>query len=378
MSTTFEYTTARIKELQVLTGTNAAGRAVVQGLTLNDEPLVPTDRFWHSLHLRFGFTSNIFKYFSHAEVFGRISERAGDDELRLCIERDGDGVGRLQAVTNPRQAVMRHADLMAILARYGAEEVTYSRGVVTSRHNPRTSGTFQVAGDGFKNKFILDTPIDGYGKPSVYLSLLRLICSNGAIGYSSAFRSEINVGKGDDGVHFALTRVLEGFNNDDGFAALRQRFESGSRSWASVNETNKLYKLLARLHNLNQINRGGVMRDHGDDRELGGQPMFKAFHQMTGDLADVYGLANLDALSVKRQRTLPTKCKVYDLLNFASEVATHHANEVGGRTVQAYIGDLISNEYDLEGTADHFGSWRDFFIGSEAAATTMASLNRRG
>src|SRR5262249_28352394 len=155
---------------------------------------------------------------------------------------------------------------------------------------------------------------------------------------------------------------LEGFNNEDGFAALRQRFESSSRSWASVNETNKLYKLLARLHNTNQVHRGSVMQDHGNDSELSGQPIFKAFHQMVGDLAEVYGRANMDALSVKRQRTLPTKCKVYDLLNFASEVATHHANEVGGRTVQAYIGDLISNEYDLEGTADHFDSWRDFFI----------------
>ncbi len=379
MSQQFEYQTARIKELQVVTGTNNAGRQVVHNLTLRDEALVPTDRFWHSLHLRFGFTSNIFKYFSHAEVFNRISEKAGDDLLRLCIERDDQGVGRLQAVTSPRQAVMKHDDLIALLTRYGAEEITYSRGVVTSRHSPRTSGTFQVAGDGFKNKFILDTPIDGYGKPSVYLSLLRLICSNGAIGYSPAFRSEMNVGKGDDGVHFALTRVLEGFNNEDGFAALRQRFESGSRSWASVNETNKLYKLLARLHNLNQVRKNGVLQDHGGDgaSELAGLPIFKAFHQMTGDLADVYGLANMDALSVKRQRTLPTKAKVYDLLNFASEIATHHANEIGGRTVQAYIGDLISNEYDLEGTADHFSSWRDFFISNEAAASTMASMNKR-
>lgn len=69
---------------------------------------------------------------------------------------------------------------------------------------------------------------------------------------------------------------------------------------------------------------------------------------------------------------------MYDLLNFASEVATHHANEVGGRTVQAYIGDLISNEYDLEGTADHFSNWKDFFISSDATASTMASLNKRG
>jgi hypothetical protein len=98
---------------------------------------------------------------------------------------------------------------------------------------------------------------------------------------------------------------------------------------------------------------------------------------MTGDLTRIYGLANLDSLSVKRQRTLPSACKVYDLLNFASEVSTHHATNMGNRKVQAYIGDLISGEYDLEGTADQFSDWRDFFVGSDKSASTLADLNRR-
>ena len=46
--------------------------------------------------------------------------------------------------------------------------------------------------------------------------------------------------------------------------------------------------------------------------------------------------------------------------------------------MQAYIGDLISGEYDLEGTVDQFSDWRDFFIGNGATAETLADLNRRG
>jgi hypothetical protein len=46
--------------------------------------------------------------------------------------------------------------------------------------------------------------------------------------------------------------------------------------------------------------------------------------------------------------------------------------------VQAYIGELISGEYDLEDTVDQFSDWRDFFIGSGATADTMADLIRRG
>ena len=83
-----------------------------------------------------------------------------------------------------------------------------------------------MSGDSFQNKFIIETPIDGYGRPSVYLSMLRLICSNGMVGYSPTFRSELATGKGENGVSFVLERVLEGFNNEDGYAALRQRFES--------------------------------------------------------------------------------------------------------------------------------------------------------
>jgi len=102
-----------------------------------------------------------------------------------------------------------------------------------------------------------------------------------------------------------------------------------------------------------------------------------SFHRMTGDLTRLYGLANLDALSVKRQRTLPTKAKVYDLLNFASEVATHHTTPAGSRALHAIVGDLLSAEYDLEGTGDHFDDWKDFFVASEATTSTLAEMQRK-
>ena len=379
MSKRFEYGVVRVKDLAVRTTVDKKGQRHVHEVLLDDEPVRPTKRFWNSLHMRFGFTSNIFRYFSHEEVFNRISEVAPNDRLRWCLERDADGGGRLLAVTSPAAALMPHDELLGLLGRYGAGDVKYAHGVVSSRHAPRCGGVFQVAGDGFQNKFVLDTPIDGFGRPSVYLSLLRLVCSNGAVGYSPTFRSELSVGKGDDGVLFALTRVLDGFNNEDGYAALRQRFESAARSWASVHEVNRLYKALTRLHNAGAVEAAPLAARGGDGAaEDDASPLFAAFHRMTGDLQRIYGIANMNALSVKRQRTLPAACKVYDLLNFASEVATHHASDVGGRMMQAYLGDLISGEYDLEGTVDQFSDWRDFFIGSGATAETLADLNRRG
>lgn len=375
MAIRFDYGVARIKDLEVRTGPDRNGKVGVREVLLDGESVQPSNRFWNSLHLRFGFTSNIFRYFSHAEVFNRISEVAPNDRIRWSLERNSTGAPKLLAVTNPTAALMPHDDLMDLLQRYGTSEVQYGDGVVRSRHAPRLNDTFQVAGDGFQNNFVLDTPIDGFGRPSVYLSLLRLVCSNGAVGYSPAFRSELSVGKGDDGVLFALTRVLDGFNNEDGFAALRQRFEAATRSWASVYEVNRLYKLLARLHNRGEIKGEAALPAFGEDGSR--SSLFHSFHEMTGDLTRIYGLANMDALSVKRQRTLPTACRVYDVLNFASEVATHHATEMGNRLVQAFIGDLISSEYDLEGTVDQFSDWRDFFIGSEQTTDTLAHLTKK-
>lgn len=379
MSVRFDYGVARIKDLEVRTGPDRNGKVGVREVLLDGEAMQPSNRFWTSLHLRFGFTSNLFRYFSHAEVFSRISEVAANDRIRWCVERGTAGVPRLLAVTNPTSALIAHDDLQELLQRYGTAEMQYGDGVVRSRHTPRLCDTFQVGGDGFQNKFILDTPIDGFGRPSVYLSLLRLVCSNGAVGYSPAFRSELSVGRGDDGVLFALTRVLDGFNNEDGFAALRQRFEAATRSWASVHEVNRLYRLLARLHNRGEIKGEAALPAFGEDGTQRGSSssLFHAFHEMTGDLTCIYGMANLDALSVKRQCTLPAACHVYNVLNFASELATHHATEMGNRLVQAFIGDLISGEYDLEGTVDQFSDWRDFFIGSDQTTDTLTQLNRR-
>jgi hypothetical protein len=73
-------------------------------------------------------------------------------------------------------------------------------------------------------------------------------------------------------------------------------------------------------------------------------------------------LANLESLSVKRQRMLPARCRVYDLLNFASEIATHRASSESRPRLQAYIGTLVSDEFDLEGTAEKVPELKDLFL----------------
>ena len=201
----------------------------------------------------------------------------------------------------------------------------------------------QIGPDCFKNRFTLETPVDGYGNPRIYLSLLRLLCVNGMIAYTPVFRSEIRVGKD---VTWSIARALESYDNGEGYAALRQRFESAQNSWASLHECHGLYRILARLQGAGNIPPSSLAD----------------FNRVTGNLNELYGLANLDALSSKRQRVLPARCRVYDVLNFMSELATHHATPLGNRVLQAHLGSLIADEYDMEGTVEKMQDFNDFFV----------------
>lgn len=391
---TFDYDFATINNLRVQTAVDPKnGKNIVRSVIVNDEPLQATERFWTSLFARFGFNQTFFKYFDYHEVFDRITKVESSDRLRLCIERSKDKNGvptnRLLAVSNPAKPIVPHEDLMGMLETFGHEGVAYSNGIIESTHRPRVgSAKFDILGDAFENRFVMATPVDGYGKPNVYLSLLRQICSNGVVAMSKAFRSEVSIGQRDDNVAFALTRVLDQFSNEEGYAALRQRIESAGKSWASVSESNSLYKMLVRLHNTKDddgrpmvggdgasleaspylrelIAKDTVGSPMGEDETLQGSPIIRAYHAMTGDASRLYGLANLNALSDKRQRALPVRCTVYDMLNFATEVSTHHTPANGSRKLQGWVGSLISGEYDMEGTCDKFTDFADFHISSK-------------
>ncbi len=347
MLPTFSYGFSRVRDLQVLQSRRTStGKLDIQTMSVDGESnVVPTRRFWKSFCMRFAISENVFRYFEPEEVFQRISTRAADVPIRYCLERKKDKPPQLLAISNPERPVIRYGELEQLLASYGGNDLGYADGMVTSSHTPRSGDqTFRIRGDQFQQRFMMDTPVDGFGLPKIFLSLLRTVCLNGMVGYAPAFRSEISLGK--DHAH-SIGRALESFDNGDGYAALRQRFDSSQTSWASVRECLQLYKSLIRLNDAKELKTDQILRD---------------FYRMTGNLNELYGVANLDGISTKRQRVLPARCRVYDLLNFASEVATHRASPLGARMLQAYMGTLISDEFDMEGTAETVTEFSDFFL----------------
>jgi hypothetical protein len=72
--------------------------------------------------------------------------------------------------------------------------------------------------------------------------------------------------------------------------------------------------------------------------------------------------ASVDALSVKRQRMLQANCRVYDLLNFATEMATHHAPPQAAARLHGWLGSTLTEEYDLENTANDVPEFADVYM----------------
>lgn len=352
---------------------------VVKGIEIEGEEFTPTNRFWQSLYARFSINRSFFTFFDYDEVFKRVSERASSDLIRVCIERSESG-GQLLAATGLNKPVVLYEDLQEILEAFHSEGgVKYADGIVTSTHTPRVGNNpFDIGGDNFRNKFVLHAPIDGYGQPNIYLSLLRLICSNGMVGWAQTFKTSLALGHGSDSVRTSLRRALDAFSNDEGYAVLRSRFELATRSWASLREQQDLYRLLLRLQNDVKLRTGGPeaneytgilsnLTNIGSDGGDGGEPanhgskILRSFTRMTGDPYEIYH-TDPNVLSDKRLRTLPVGCKVYDLFNFATEVATHHVSESTSRSLQSWVGQMLSGEYDLEDSCDQFDDFKDRFL----------------
>lgn len=368
----FIYGVTKVKDIRA-NSKDENGVHRIESLTIDGhENVLASPRFWASLGNRFYLNKNVFRYFSPEEVFSRVSERAKKkDEVRYCVEEGDSGQKRVLAVTNPDASIVKYLDLLALVQKYGTDDVQYHDGIVTSRHAPRAGlDVFNVGPDLFQNRFIIDTPIDGFGRPSVYLAMMRLVCSNGAIGYAPAFRSEISSGSKAGDLAYNIVRALDGFNNEDGYSVMRSRFEMAQRSWASVREANKVYKAMSRLVLTNHIKgiTGAEFVPYGENGDLmaidTALPLFRRFHDMTGDVYKRYGIANIDVLTQKKQRALPVECTMFDLLNFVTELATHHADTVGARELQSIVGGFIGDAglYDLEGTRDKIPEFQDFFV----------------
>ncbi len=316
-----------------------------------------SERFWTSWASMFGLSRSVFDYFTPEEVFDRITRTRGDN-VRVTFEQPVSHIGgRLLSCTKPGKPLLPKTHAERLIDQFAGEGVSYADGVVTARFDCPFPLDFEIAGDGFKTQFHMAMPIDGYGLPSAYLALLRLVCSNGLIGVTPAFRTTFQLGRNETDLDAVLRRAMETFSNEEGFRSFRDRVESATCSWASLHEAMSLRKTLSRALTGRQAADGNA------------SPLLEEFDRTCGDPLGFYGLSGQEELSARKARTLPVESTVYDMLNFASEVATHHlANKGAKDRVNAWVGQALVGEYDLEGTAETCPDFRDFFLDQSPSA----------
>jgi hypothetical protein len=373
----FEYGIAHLNEFKVTTA-ESSGRGrrkkVVHKILLGDSVVYPTERFFKSLYKKFKINANIFKYFSHEEVFKRLTEKC-KTELRYCLDVREPEHPTLLAVTGPQQPYIPFDELCDLLRTYNSQYMSYANGIISSIHVPKIPNNVFINEQECTTRFAIYIPVDGYGKPAVYVALQFLQDSELAIAFTPRLRSQLTVGSKGDTINFALERALSSFNDEDNYAALQNRYRAAADSWASIKEAMWLSKILIRIYNNGQMKGvkriviGGETGNTWDD-----VPIMKTFAEITGNLNREYGLASIDSLSSKKQRALPACCTVFDLLSFAAKVASQHVTPEGKQQLYHFIGHLIQDEYDLEGTKDEYASWKDFLVLNDEAAQAKVDM----
>lgn len=329
---TVKYATANLSDIKVRVTEKTGGKfhylAEFQG-----EQVKVSERFFNSLASRFQINQAMFNYFSPEELFPRVIEKHGKDKakLRIAVEQ-GNGLNRLIAVSNPDRRIVGYQEAIDFIKKNGGRDIRYVDGRVDATFIPQSGNAkFQIGGDSFNHQFMMSLPIDGFGSEEISIGLLREVCANGITAMDKAFTSSIALGK-DDPMH-GLQRAVESFADEEGFDALTSKVQLSQKTLASVRECQKVFNTLSRI---------GYMKGTGD--------VLTRYSKLCGSLCDFYGESNLNNFSQRKQQLLPSKATVYDLMNFASELASHKTEGTDQRRLQALVGTMLTREYDLEGT----------------------------
>ena len=358
---TIEYETILLKDVTLGRAAPKQQARTITSVSINARKLIPTTRFMTSFCAIYGLSPSVFNYFSPDEVIERIVEVKGsgnesaDQKVRIAVEKS-DHREVVLAVSRVNKPILTKNDIELILASSSVDEsdIAYSTGIVTSIHKPRIGGDskFTVMNDAFSGRFIVETPIDGYGTPAAYLTLMTIPNDGGSVvyitGYSKVFRSQVALGTEQGDAVDTMMRFLESFNNEEGFAAMRQRMMAAANSPASLDEFFSIYEIIiddsmASLH----------VDANGNYCKPFGSVVVDRLKKLCGSL-ETYGLVSYESLSKKKRRTIPTAGRLYDLLMFVAELASK-ANPQQARKLNEWTGRMLSNEYDLEGVLENTG-----------------------
>lgn len=298
----------------------------IKGVKVGDRLYKLTDRFYKSLAARLGVPFGVFGLFSPHEVMDRAAERQPSLDLRMTVDtKDGKVLGLTENKGLP--VPVNYIDHV-LREDKRTRTVEYSNGEIVA--NLALDEWWSVPKDSdYQLRVQCTVPVDGLSQPDMKLSMLRQVCTNGAVAEGRLFTTKMIL-KDNSGAHFQ--RLLESFSNPDGVEALQDRIQAAASTKASVGEVLALEGMISRSvpDPKNQL----LLRER--------------LYEIADNPCVRYGVTDLTTIGLKKRSLLPVGCSVADLLNFASELGTHHREIVKEpRYIQSFFGTIMSHGCDL-------------------------------
>ncbi len=305
------------------------------------EDFTASRRFYTSLAKRMKFSTNIFNFFSPAEVMERIAERSPGTTFGLTFDHHKNTL--LGVVDANKKLLPVNTACQIFSEDPRIRKITYHDGIWSAELALDEIFNTQKAGEYFR-KFQIYYPVDGVGTPCIYLSMMRQVCQNGAVAKIGEFRTDIEIND-ESGLH--LSRLLRSFNNQNGFLAMEERLEIAATTSASVNEL---------------LTVDSMLQNHVADRHVY-RKLHNRLEEIAGDPCYTYGVTSLNNIPYKKRSLIPVNCSVNDLLNFCSELTTHHGNLLNNvDSFNIMTGKTLAGEMDLEGMYSHNRTSPAFFL----------------
>ena len=313
----------------------------IKSLVIDNSAYKLSDRFYKTLAAELGIPYGVFGFFTPLEVMERAAAKVPDLQLRVTVDTEGRqalGLTQNKGLPMPINYIenVLHNDKRLT-------DVEYGDGVLSAMLD--LDDPWDVPNDStYGMRVRCRVPVDGVGMPDMSLATWRQVCSNGAVAETSLFRTKMEI-KDNSGEHFR--RLLASFSNPSGVEMLQERMCNAAETKASVGEVVLLEGLIRRsvANARNQMLLRECLNDVADN------PCVR------------YGVTDLANIGQKKRPLLPVGCSVADLLNFASELGTHHSDLLkSDSTLQSFSGTLLSKGFDLEGLYPHTARTSSFYL----------------
>lgn len=321
------FVSAKTTPRQIADGVVEDDRGRFKAITVEGVEYAPTERFTRGLAQRMHVPLTVFELFSPLEVVRRAAERCPDLQLRVTVdETEKKALGLIEDKGHPIPAgavesIMKNDSRLT--------KFDYKDGVISGMFDLKEE--WDIPKDStYRVQVRTTVPVDGMGTPEATLGLMRLVCTNGAVAESAAFRTKMEV-KDNSGAHFQ--RLLQSFSNPQGVELLHDRLLAAIGTKASVAEVYVVEDYLRKQ-----------VRNAEDAVQLR-----ERLHEVAGNPCVRYGVTDIGTIGQKRRTLLPADCSVADLLNFTTELGTHHAAILKKPdTANALVGSFYSSGFDLE------------------------------